>query len=245
MAATDLIDGQVSAKITSVNSVITTALAQSQTFMDTLQNIESLRPPFFTPGALTYTPDPIAIDVTLPEGPDMADIMAIQPSGVEDFVPGTITQPADYISAELLGMLPVIPDAPTEADYSSDLLTALKDELLNDVAGGVTGISATVEQAMWDRHSERDAQVFADAMDRLKSAWAASGAVLPDATLIALAREKVTEAANQQLDNSRKITEESFKMAVENRKFSITQGIVLESALMQHFNNVADRAIRY
>ena len=34
-------------------------------------------------------------------------------------------------------------------------------------------------------------------------------------------------------------------MAVENRRFSITQGIVLESALMQHFNNVADRAIKY
>jgi hypothetical protein len=118
--------------------------------------------------------------------------------------------------------------------------------LVSDVEGGTTGLSEAVEDAMWDRQAERDSQAFADARERIMSAWGgATGFELPDNTLAALISDQATKEAYRQLDRSRDITVESFKLAVENRKFAITQGIVLESALMQHFNNVYERALRY
>lgn len=240
------VEAQVQQKIDSVNTIITTALESAPTFMATLENIEATMPPYFIPNPLALSLDPIVIDAIHPESPDIDSIISELKAGqIEPFSSNGITYPQDYISAELLAMLPSIPDAPTEAEYSSGLLDALKDQLINDVAGGVSGLSAEVEQAIWDRQSERDSQAFADARDRIKSSWASTGFTVPDNVLTALVSDLVKKETDQRLDRSREITTESFKMAVENRKFAITQGIVLESALMQHFNNVADRALKF
>ena len=240
------VDAQVQQKIDSVNAIITTALESAPTFMATLENIEATMPPYFIPNPQGLSLDPIVIDAVHPEAPDIDSIISELKAGeVEPFSAKDITDPKDYISAELLAMLPTIPDAPAEAEYSSGLLDALKEQLVNDVAGGVSGLSAEVEQAMWDRQSERDSQAFADAKDRMMSSWASTGFTLPDNVLNAMVADLVKKETDQRLDRSREITTDSFKMAVENRKFAITQGIVLESALMQHFNNVADRALKF
>ncbi len=51
--------------------------------------------------------------------------------------------------------------------------------------------------------------------------------------------------ANLKTDRSREALVDSYKMADANTKWAIEQGIVLESKLMEMFNQAADRVIRY
>ncbi len=241
------VEAQVAGQIQKVTGIIDSALASSSSFLAGLQNMGGMIPPFMGINPTQYSPPTITIDEVAPESPNLSGAVgALTGSGqAENFTPGTITAPGDYINADLLANLPSIDTLDPQEDYSSALLSELQTQLLSDVAGGTTGLNASVELAMWERQSERDAQIFSDARDRLMSAWAAQGFALPDNTAAALITDLVTKEANQRTDRSREITTESFKLAVENRKFAITQAIVLESALMQYFMTMADRAVKF
>ncbi len=248
MGAAD-VDLQVQQKINSVDNIISVALESSSTFLESLEDLEDLRPPFYLPNPQIYTPDTIPIDAIKPTPPDDLDTV------VKDLKSGTMDQFSakdivipnanEIIPDSIFTSLPSLDEFVPEEGYSSDLLDALKAKLQADIEDGATGLSAEAEDAIWARRGERDDQAWTDAADKFRGQWAAGGFELPDGVLAAGILDLATKQADANQDRSRDITSESFKMAVENNRFAVTQGIVLESALMQHFNNVADRAQKF
>jgi len=127
-----------------------------------------------------------------------------------------------------------------ETPYVSSLLDALKAKLLTDILNGGTGLTLAVENEIYARESERDLRTLGDTVDRLATRWAESGFVLPDGVLTAMTSWVDLEYQNKYSDKSRKIAEDSFKMAVENTRFTVEQSSKLEDILMQ-FNSASNK----
>lgn len=148
------------------------------------------------------------------------------------------------VTSYYLGDLPVkptlddIPSPPVNFDYTenpyvSALLDALKAKLLNDILNGGTGLSETAENAMYARESERDLRAVSDTVDRIATRWSEAGFSLPDGVLTAMTSWADVEYQNKLSDKSRKIEEDSFKIAVENARFTVTESRELEGILMR------------
>jgi len=239
------IEAQVQNKITQVNEIITVALASAEVAVENLQEIANLRPPYVTGTIDPYTPEPITIDAIKPDAPDLEQqLAALVASNIEDVQIKDIELKVEPIPDDILAWIPK-PIEYTDPVYESQLLEALKQKLFDDLATGGTGLTPSIEQDMIDLNSERDAQIWRDARDKVLATWATTGFIMPDNVLNAAIRELISKEANALLDRSRDIRIESFKLATENKRFTIQQGIVLESALMQHFNATAERALRF
>lgn len=239
------VESIVDQKIGIVNELITEALAASSAALDNLQEIENQTPGFIGFNPEPYTPTPITIDATAPTAPDLdSQIDGLVQSDIEDVQIADISLNVQPLPDEILNWIPT-PVEYVEGIYESTLLDALKAKLESDVTSGSIGLTDSVEQDIIDRNSERDAQIWRDARDKVVAQWATSGFVLPDNVLQAAIQELVVKEANATTDRSRDIRIESFKMATENTRFVIQQGIVLESQLMNHFNQTAERAIRF
>lgn len=239
------VESIVNQKISIVNTLITEALSASSAALANLEQIENQTPGFIGFNPEPYTPDPITINATAPTAPNLnAQLEALDPSNIEDVQIAPISLNVQALPDEILDWIPT-PVEYVEGIYESDLLEALKSKLESDITSGSIGLTASVEQDIIDRNSERDAQIWRDARDKVVAQWATSGFVLPDNVLQAAIQELVVKEANANTDRSREIRIESFKMATENTRFVVQQGIVLESQLMNHFNQVADRAIRF
>lgn len=98
---------------------------------------------------------------------------------------------------------------------------------------GETGLSAVIENEIYDRESERDTRGTADAQDRIATRWSESGFVLPDGILAAMTSWADIEYQNKYSDKSRKIAEDSFKIGIENVRFGVGAGTKLEDLLRQ------------
>jgi len=240
------VESQVTAKISQVAEIIDTALASNGTFLQNLENMADQIAPYTLIASDAYVPPDIAIDVDKPGAPDIEGVLDdIQTGTIEDFSPKDIAASIQPISDEVKAWIPKPIDDYTESPYESQLLDALKSKLISDVTNGGTGLSAVVEQAIQDRQIERDDQRFRDARDKLASAFGVTGFEIPDNVLTAQIADLATKHFDAGIDRSRDITVKSFDLAQENTKFIIQQSIVLESALMQHFNQVADRTIKF
>ncbi len=138
--------------------------------------------------------------------------------------------------------LPAISITPGQLDYTSELLTALKEKLLNDVVSGDVGIDPDVETAIFERELERSLLVHTDNMDRIAAEWSKRGFTLPDGVLAKLFNEEEINYTNKRLDTSRDISIKSFELAQQNTQFSVTAGISLENKLMD-FADACQRRI--
>ena len=121
----------------------------------------------------------------------------------------------------------------TETPYVSSLLNALKSKLLYDILNFGTGLSESVENAMYDREKERDQRALSDTVDRIATRWSESGFTLPDGILTAMTSMADVEYQNKLSDKSRKIEEDSFKIAMDHQHFILTTSSSLEDVLMK------------
>lgn len=239
------VESIVNQKITTVNTLITQALSASSLALANLQAIENQTPGFIGFNPAPYTPEPITIEATAPDSPDLdSQLAALVQSDIEDVQIADIALNVQPLPDDIRNWIPTPVDY-VEGIYSSTLLDALKAKLESDVENGSIGLTASVEQDIIDRNTERDAQIWRDARDKVTAQWATSGFIIPDNVLVSAIQELIAKEANANTDRSRDIRIDSFKMATENTRFVVQQGIVLESQLMNHFNQVADRAIRF
>jgi hypothetical protein len=128
--------------------------------------------------------------------------------------------------------------APNET-YTSALLTALKAKFLADVQSGGTGISAAVENAIFNRESERALLVHNDAMDEIAATVARGGYPIPSGALLAAQNKELTEYRNKRLDVSRDISIKSFELAFQHTQFVMQAGVAFEANLMGWAHSVA------
>lgn len=130
-----------------------------------------------------------------------------------------------------------------EPEYASALKNALTDKLLSDVQNGGTGLSAEVEDAIWERTRERDNKDFEDASTRVDGKWSGRGFSLPDGVLTELQRDLIADDRNQRIERSRDILIKQGELAQVNTHFALTSSMNLEQLELNHANEIYNRAL--
>lgn len=140
------------------------------------------------------------------------------------------------------GQLPTSAIAYTEPAYASDVLDATRAQVLRMLAGG-TGLHPAIEQALFERARGREDQQAQKGIDEAHATFAARGYEIPPGAMVATIdaireRNQLTAA-----DLSRDILARSAQWEIENLRAAVSDGIALETVLIQLHNSVAARAL--
>jgi hypothetical protein len=119
------------------------------------------------------------------------------------------------------------------AEYASELLSALQAKLVERMAGG-TGLAPAVEQALWDRARSRETTIAQANQDEIMRASEALGFALPAGVLAAQLREAQQGYYDKLSTLSRDISIKQAELEQENLKQTISQGMELESKLIDY-----------
>ena len=186
------------------------------------------------PDSLSAVAIPSAPTLTFPASPSLANIV----------IPDIPTLNLPQFTATL-GDVPLAPSpafAFTEVTYSSELLEDVRTLILSWVNGASTGISAAVEEAIWNRARDREAANYVASQDQIFADYAARGFPLPGGAIavdIARAREAFRGKTG---DINREIAIKQAELEQSNRRFAIEQGFQIESTLVTYASQRAGRA---
>lgn len=211
-------------------------------------------PPFSpTTGAPNMPATPAPIDTSgLPSRPTVDDVtLPSEPAIVLPTLANlTELEVPEFTFPDLLtfdGTEPVFTEARpstaliwAEPEYSSDLLSDVQSRVRAWLAGG-TGLPLAVERALFDRARTREQLTALDAEQAAFDAFAARGFSMPPGMLVEqvnVAREKSRLAQNTL---EREILVQAAQWEIENLRHAVTQGIALESTLIQKFMDFARR----
>lgn len=191
-----------------------------------------------TPGPLTAVPPigPPALDpVVVPDAPDLAIPAFPILRAIVLPAPPTITIPTFAGVRPTFNITPPINDFGfTPDDYTSALLDKIKQRV-SVMVDGAPGLPDAAARAMRDRaFAAVDEQAVRAEQDVIEE-FASRGWSAPDSTL-SKKLAKVRQANQSQRNAlSRDVYLEDVKNAIEDMRFAVAQGIVLEGQLMTHF----------
>lgn len=228
----------------------TPEMADVETDIDDVPDFTATEPVFNIPDPLD-----LAWPTFTKEAPEPADktypvLDTLDLPDIPTFTAIVIPDPMEYNPPEFEGGdLPTLdaePPTPSfvwnEAEYSTDVLDALEAKILNDVINGGTGLDEETEQAIYDRARSRQVLDNQDKYDEALNYWSSRGHPdVPGALNARLARIRA-EILRVLEDLENDILVNQSKLAQENTHFIIAQGIAYEKALMDHSNQVQQRA---
>ena len=145
-------------------------------------------------------------------------------------------------------ILPGTPDAArntftfVEPAYTSGLLDALRARLLDMVNNGGTGLSPTVEAAIWDRARSRETVNAGRAAKDAMNTFARRGFAKPNGVLAQELARAAQDAAAAISTANRDIAIKQAELEQENRRFAFEEAFKVESALLTYANQIAQRA---
>lgn len=120
----------------------------------------------------------------------------------------------------------------TPEKYVSDLLDKVRGTVSGMLDGG-TGLPASVAQALRDRaNAEADVQQLREEQTVVED-FASRGFAEPQPLMMKRLAMVRQEAANRRNSLNRDLTIQDQQIAIENLRFAVTQGVSLESTLMQ------------
>ncbi|MBT9151316.1 MAG: hypothetical protein DDT40_01507 [candidate division WS2 bacterium] len=184
-----------------------------------------------------FSPNPIVSTVIPPTRPHIPDIPAVP----FEALPMILTFSEPFPIEEIMPMPSKM--IFTEAAYTSALLDSVIVWLNNQVIRGGTGLAPNVETAIWNRSYERDLQAYNDAVNEELVRWGQRGWTLPNDIIDARLMELNTKFMDSRIDRSRDIAIEQARLAQNNTQFTITNSITLEGIMIQHHNNIYNRAL--
>lgn len=271
MATAAAVDAQVQERITQMELIATESIENAQIFLEQMI-AEMPRTPiyaFTTDMPLDIQENPI--DADEPVRPDIANlvdntatpeteaiVMPLEPSDADTALPTPLVLedipiPADISVQNIVlnAAFPVdnltdtiVPTFDyTEAAYNSALLDALNAKLLNDVENGGTGLDVLVEAEIFARGAARDLIEIENAVQRVRDAWSTKGFTLPNGALAAEVQKMYDDFDLIQLDKSKDISIKQAELAQTNTHFALSSSIAIEGQLLQHADNVANRAL--
>lgn len=130
-----------------------------------------------------------------------------------------------------------------EIDYTPELFGAIKTALNQMLQGGL-GLPLAVEQAMFDRARAREDRLSRKQVQEVSEDLAARGLTEPNGILAARLREVRADNREKAAGLNRDITIETAKIAVENLRAAIPQGIALEQVLLSKYEAQNARALQ-
>lgn len=125
--------------------------------------------------------------------------------------------------------------------YASTLLSNLKATITARLAGG-TGLSPAVEQAIWGRARDRETKIALANEAEVMRGSTAFGFALPSGVLAAQLREAQQTYYGKLSGLSRDVSIKQAEMEQENLKQAISQGMELESKLLDYSTRVEQLA---
>jgi chromosome segregation ATPase len=204
----------------------------------------------FTPGVIGDTPAAPDLTTTLtlqtdpgdwqpPPAPVLLTISSRVFGGVSTF--SGMANQLQALPGDLVLDAPAAYEPPTEAQYSSNFLTALRDELRRRIAGG-TGISAAVEAQIWARAQSREAGLVEANIAEVTKNAEARGFSLPSGAFAAQLREAQKTALGKYSEQSTDIAIKQAELEQANVKHAIEQGNAMEGQLISYSNSMMNRA---
>jgi len=178
------------------------ALADAMSFLNQLQSAVG-DPDFTVPSIGMFFPAPISPEFNIGEPP---------------------------VAPEVELFMPEFPDSPVLQTIS--LLTGIQARLVSDLANGVTGLAAGVENDIWNREAERALLAHQEELETIAAQWSTRGYELPDGTLVALINQSEIDYRNKRLDRSRDISIKQAEMAFQNTQFIIQQILAMETLII-------------
>ena len=210
----------------------------------TLGEVSVNIPPIPDPNIPTFTSS--APVVTYPTMPDpleelrTIDLPIINPISI----PAWEEVDFPYFTATLADLEliePALTVSPGDNLYISRVKDAVEAAIYDKVIHGGTGLDPTVENAIFQRQSERDLQAHNDRLIKLRSDWSKGHFPLPTSMLYAMINEAENDYTNKRLDTSRDISIEQAKLAQTNTHFYVDKALGYEQMMIQWFNNIAQR----
>lgn len=132
----------------------------------------------------------------------------------------------------------VIPWA--EPDYESPNIAALQARVATMLAGG-TGIPADIEDALFSRARSRDDMLSLKARQEAFDTFAGRGFQMPPGMLVAQVNAVIEDNRLKAADNNRDILTKAAQWEIENLRAAVQNGIALEGALMNLFQQMTQR----
>lgn len=118
--------------------------------------------------------------------------------------------------------------------YTSDLLDQVKAKLSSMLQGG-TGLPEAVETALINRAVEREDISVDRALQETVDSFGTMGYTEPSGVLAGRLRRVRQDAFAKRASLSRDIYVKSVDIEIENLRFSVTQGVAIESALLSNW----------
>lgn len=182
----------------------------------------------------------------------------------------TVALPPDYVLPELPDMyalqLPAVPsitipefdgvrptfDISMPEDGALDFVEVAHDKTLQNellaqirymMQGGL-GLPVAVEQSIFDRGRAREDQLTKKQLQEVEEDMAERGMTEPNGILARRLRQVRADGRTRTSELNRDLTIETAKIAVENMRVALGQGMALEQALIQQNLAINDRALR-
>mgnify|MGYP000676898213 CR=1 FL=1 len=177
-------------------------------------------------------------DWTPPDAPTLLTLSIAPFAGVNmhsDWVDRLAAIPSDLV---LSSPTPYTYTAPSR--YDSALLEGLRSELQRRLAGG-TGLSASVEAAIWDRARSREAESANANVAEVMRTAETRGFSLPSGALAAQLRDAQRTFYGKSAELSRDIAIKQAELEQANVKHALEQGVALEARLIDYANQIEQR----
>jgi hypothetical protein len=210
-----------------LNSIIAPLVIPNVTYNS--QNIPNLAgnipsPPVMAAGLDLVFPDFSAVLGALASIPTV-DLSDIDPADL----PTTITDSLSWVASS----------------YDTTLFTPLLTRIINDLQTGATGLSATVEQEIFNRARARQTIEFNKTQTEIEDYFAVRGFDLPPGAMAGRLQEQASEQARNLLDLNGKIMIEQAELTQKNSQFILGLAKDLEAVLRDFYNKTNDRSLDY
>lgn len=170
--------------------------------------------------------------------PTMRDIVLPPPPDVDFGIPFTGTKPV------FLGTPPDAADFDyTEQAYDPLLVSEIKTAIQSMLAG-TTGLPRVVEELLWARQAEREAEQAAAAVQDALSEFSTRGFTLPSGPLQSKLMQVRQNSQNQKNTLGRDVMIRVHEVLVDQFKFGVAQGIALENTWIQLYSDIQNRRLQ-
>ena len=273
MATPSEVDFLVDEKITQMDDISTSALEGATEFLDGMLGSMPRTPiyQFISEMDLDILGEPLEVDE--PRAPNISNlvdntalpateaiVIPTSPSDTDTAIPDEIVLEdipiPDDVNVKIIELDPsltfpvdtmvdsdVSPFEYTEAEYQDDLLDTIKAQIINHIANPVPGIDSDVMDAIINFNSDRANDDMFLRIKRIKEEWSTGLFTLPNGAYQAAIddayKEREIIIAGQRQESLIK----QFELTQSNNHFNLTSGIALNGQLIQHADNVANRAL--
>lgn len=181
---------------------------------------------------------PSAPTLDIPDPPDASNLPAIS---YEQVVIPTF----DATLPEFIAFAPETSINFTEGTYSSAVLTALQDKILSALSGAnrigfPPGVWEEIEAKALAKSDAEESRL----VEQASAEWHNKGWTLPGGAQVRMVQAARLQANTVRTAVLRELLIERAKHEVEQLKFWTTQGIALETVLINLFNSQMDRALK-